>query len=356
MYPPLWPESNVTLGYRGTLNPWARRISFFLSAICVCGKLGRRGRKIAVPGRMSEKIKTLCYLLWFAHPVLQTIIAVCMFRRGQHRVFKFFFAYVVAQIASFCLVYYSYSYQRHAIFYVSWISTAISVVLGFKVIHESFLDVFRPFHTLRDLGTVLFKWAGLVMLLVAGVVSISSNSPDVQPWVQAIMTGQRCVRVIQVGMVLFLVAFARYLGVSRRQHSFGIALGFGSFAVVELALIASWVGDHVGGVAMNLINMGAYNVTLLIWLGYTLAKSPAREASAALLRPQRWEQSLSDIQHPSSADSLIPMFEGMVDRALSKQPALVTQATPTASAGSGPVISIGGMGLSDLVERIASKR
>jgi len=25
------------------------------------------------------------------------------------------------------------------------------------VIYEAFLDVFRPFHTLRDLGTVLFS-------------------------------------------------------------------------------------------------------------------------------------------------------------------------------------------------------
>jgi hypothetical protein len=37
-----------------------------------------------------------------------------------------------------------------------------------------------------------------------------------------------------------------------------------------------------------------------------------------MLRPQRWEQSLNDIQHPVAADSLIPMFEGMVDRALSR--------------------------------------
>ena len=115
-------------------------------------------------------------------------------------------------------------------FYLSWVSTAISVALGFKVIHEAFLDAFRPFHTLRDLGTVLFKWAGLVMLLVAGVVSVSTNSSDTVPWVQAILTAQRCVRIIQVGMVLFLLFFARYLGVSRRQHSFGIALGFGCFA------------------------------------------------------------------------------------------------------------------------------
>src|SRR5580704_11533577 len=281
---------------------------------------------------MSEKITILYYALWLAQPVLQTVIAVAMLRRGQHREFKYFFAYVVMQIVTFALVFPSYRYFPSGVFYASWTSTAISVALGFKVIHEAFLDVFRPFHTLRDLGTVLFKWAGLVMLLVAGVVSVSTNSSDTAPWVQAITTAQRCVRIIQVGMVLFLLFFARYLGVSRRQHSFGIALGFGSFAMVELLLIASWVGYHLGEVSMSLINMAAYNGSLFIWLAYTFAKSPARDAASTLLRPQRWEQSLSDIQHPLQADSLIPMFEGMVDRALSR-----TQSAPLVASESAPV-------------------
>jgi len=281
---------------------------------------------------MSEKIRILYYALWLAHPVLQAAITIAMFRRRQHREFKFFFAYIITQIMAFAVVFPTYRFYYPATFYVSWISTAISVALGFMVIHEAFLDVFRPFHTLRDLGTVLFKWAGLVMLLVAGVVSVSTSSSDTAAWVQAIMTAQRCVRIIQVGMVLFLLFFARYLGVSRRQHSFGIALGFGSFAVVELALIASWTGDHLSSVAMNLVNMSAYNAALLIWLGYTLAKSPARESVSSLLRSQRWEQSLSDIHHPVPADSLIPMFEGMVDRALSRTHSASTLAPESAAA------------------------
>jgi hypothetical protein len=282
-----------------------------------------------------------------------------MLRRGQHREFKYFFAYVVAQIVTFAVVFPTYLYYYPALFYVSWFSTAISVALGFKVIHEAFLDVFRPFHTLRDLGTVLFKWAGLVMLLVAGVVSVSTNSSDTVPWVQAITTAQRCVRIIQVGMVLFLLFFARYLGVSRRQHSFGIALGFGTFAFVELTLIASWAGDHLSNLAVNLINMGTYNAALFIWLGYTLAKSPARDAASTLLRPQRWEQSLSDIQHPLPADSLIPMFEGMVDRALSRtrvSPSVTPENGGAATAARATVVPMSALTISGLVERVGSKR
>ena len=127
---------------------------------------------------MSEKIRIFYYALWVTHPVLQTVIAIAMLRRGQHRQFKFFFAYILVQILTFAVVFPAYRFHLRSVFYLSWFSTAISVALGFKVIHEAFLDVFRPFHTLRDLGTVLFKWAGLVMLLVAGVVSVSMVHPQ----------------------------------------------------------------------------------------------------------------------------------------------------------------------------------
>src|SRR5450755_2947409 len=267
---------------------------------------------------MSEKFKILYYALWVAHPILQIGIATLMFSRGLHRKFKFFFGYILVQLVTFSVVFPAYWHSYSAAFYLYWVCDALSVAFGFAVIHEIFVDVFRAFHTLRDLGTVLFKWAGLVMLLVAGVVSVSTGSSDIEPWFQAIITTQRCVRIIQVGMVLFLLFFASYMGVSRRQRSFGIGLGFGSFAIVELVLVASWVGNHLANPWMSIVNMMAYNCSLLVWLGYCALKTAAREDSQMLLRPQRWEQSLSDAHHPVPADSLIPMFEGMVDRALSR--------------------------------------
>ena len=280
---------------------------------------------------LFRSLKYLYYALWIAHPVLQTGIGIFMYRRGILRQFKFFFAYILTQIVTFAMVFPAYYWQSYsAAFYLSWGFNAISVAFGFLVIHEVFVDVFRAFHTLRDLGTVLFKWAGLVMLLVAAVVSVSTNSSQVAPWMQAIVTSQRCVRMIQVGMILFLLFFAHYVGVSRRQYSFGIALGFGSFAVIELILICSWVGNHLTGPWMSIANMAAYDCSLGLWLAYVAVKRPARDGSISLIHTHRWEQSLSDIHHPLPADSLIPMFEGMVDRALSR-----TQPEPPVAAESG---------------------
>src|SRR5579862_3363391 len=268
---------------------------------------------------MSENLKLFYYVLWIAHPVIEIAICILMIRGRLLRPFKFFFGYIVTQLLTFAVVFPAYVWRSYgAAFDLYWVCNAISVTFGFLVIHEVFVDVFRLFHTLRDLGTVLFKWAGLVMLLVAGVVSVSTNSSEMSPWMQAIVTSQRCVRIIQVGMVLFLLFFAHYVGVSRKQLSFGIALGFGSFAMMELIVVCIFVGNHLSGPAISLLNMSAYNSSLLLWLGYVYVKRPARDASYTLLQPQRWEQSLSDIHHPVPAESLIPMFEGMVDRALSR--------------------------------------
>jgi hypothetical protein len=287
---------------------------------------------------MTERLKLFYFAFWIMHPILEMGIAGFLLRRGLLKKFKFFFAYIITQIATFAGLFPAYYWfgSYSAAFYLSWTFDAISVALGFLVIHEVFVDVFRLFHTLRDLGTVLFKWAGLVMLLVAGVVSVSTNSaPQMAPWMQAIVTSQRCVRIIQVGMVLFLLFFAHYVGVSRRQHSFGIALGFGSFAVIEVIVVSSWVGNHVSGPMISLMNMTAYNISLFLWLGYVAVKRPARDGALSLLQPQRWEQSLTDIHHPLPADSLIPMFEGMVDRALSRtQQQPVTPPAPAEAAPS----------------------
>jgi hypothetical protein len=288
---------------------------------------------------LSEKTKVLYYMLWLMHPVIEMGIAGLMLRRGLLRNFKFFFGYILTQLLTFAVVFPAFVWRGYeALFSLYWCCNAITVTFGFLVIHEVFVDVFRMFHTLRDLGSVLFKWAGLVMLLVAAVVSVSTNSSEMSPWMQAIVTSQRCVRMIQVGMVLFLLFFAHYVGVSRRQHSFGIALGFGSFAMIELILISSWVGSHLDGPWMSMANMAAYNCSLGLWLGYVAVKRPARDSSRSLLQPQRWEQSLSDIHHPLPADSLIPMFEGMVDRALSR-----TQ-SPTAPLAEGAAAGADGAG------------
>jgi hypothetical protein len=59
-------------------------------------------------------------------------------------------------------------------------------------------------------------------------------------------------------------------------------------------------------------------MAVCIWIGFSLLRKEAREAAVNHLQTQRWEQGLADLQTPVPSDSLIPMFEGMVERAFSR--------------------------------------
>ncbi|HUM05606.1 MAG TPA: hypothetical protein VLT90_09100 [Terriglobales bacterium] len=257
-------------------------------------------------------------------------MALVLWRRGLRKKFPVFFTYILAQIAIFAVTFPLRSTESYEwFFYVYWAGAGVSALLGFRVIHEVFLDVFRPYDTLKDLGTVLFKWAGVVMLLVSVVVAFSSSNSGEQwgPWerflIQAVTSLQRSVRLVQCGLILFLLLFSRFLGVSKRQQSFGIALGFGLFAGVELMLIVLNAGSYLDIGRIALVNSAMYDIAILVWFAYVLSRGAARDVAPNHLQTQRWEQSLADLhnsenQGPLPADALIPMFEGMVERAFSR--------------------------------------
>jgi hypothetical protein len=257
-------------------------------------------------------------VLWISHPVLELLLAAALLWRQLHRKFPVFFSFVVFQLVHFAILFPIHQYGSYNLYFYSyWIASTIGLIFSFLVIHEIFVDVFRPYHTLRDLGTILFKWAALVMMIVALVVAVSSPTGQ-SPILVALLTMQRCVRVIQCGMVLFLIIFSNYLAVSWKQPSFGIALGLGVLAGTQLAGNALYTGGDISGPAFVLANMSLYCLTILVWLVYAATKAALPQNTATALVSQRWEESLNDLQYAAPADSLIPMYERMVDRALSR--------------------------------------
>jgi hypothetical protein len=254
--------------------------------------------------------------LWVLQPVLLGALATMMLRRKLHREFPVFFGFAVIQIVAFAIEFPVYEMAAYRIYFCTfWAITALNLVVEFKIIHEVFVDVFRPYHALKDLGTALFKWAALVMVLVSGVF-ISTNPGWGDPVGRDILVLQRCVQVIQCGMVLFLLAFCKPLGVSWQRQSFGIAVGFGVSAGSELISYALYFGGHLSNAVLNVTTMTFYDAGVLVWLFYSTLKR--REVAATLLVPQRWDNALMDLHPHNEPESLIPMFEHMVDRAFSK--------------------------------------
>src|SRR5208283_6144746 len=168
------------------------------------------------------------------------------YRRGLQRDYPYFFYYTILSVVNEPVLYVALRGSYTLYYYGYWVSIALTALISFAVLNEIFQNAFRPYEALRDLSVILFRWSALVILLVAVMYAINSgNSADSGPITNTILLAERGVRLMQCGLVFFLLLFSEYLGISRRNPLFGIALGFGLFASVNM-LVA--VGLSHGGV------------------------------------------------------------------------------------------------------------
>ncbi len=259
------------------------------------------------------------YLFWFASPALQAIIVFIMVRRNMRRDYPMFFNYTVFQVVSHVVMFILWSRSYQLYYYGYWTNSALGIFLGFAVIREVFLESFRPYEGLRELGEMLFSWSLLVLVLIALISAFSSSSPDDGRVFIALITGERSIRILQCGLVLFMFVFSRYLGVSPKHQLFGIALGFGTFAAVEMMSLLLRVQYSLISAAMTRMAIsGSYFIAVCVWLGYTLAPVPARRFEV-LPQSDRWNHALAGALKIPEPDGFLTSIDQTVERLLDKQ-------------------------------------
>ncbi len=259
------------------------------------------------------------YVVWVLPVVGQVCLAGLMWRRKIQRRFPLFFTYTLFQVAAFPVKFYTYHSSPLQYFYAYWTCGAIAVFLGFAVIYEVFREVFRPFDGLRDLGSVLFRWASLVLVLAAILMAATSPAMAHDRIMDTILILERSVRVMQCGLVMLMLLCSSQLGLSWRHHVFGIALGFGLFAAVELVVVTllGIYGQSVGS-ALSLAKSLTYNVAVFLWIGYLASPEPERVSAAQLVRTDGWDFALSGVTHARPHAPSLPLIEDAVDRVLQK--------------------------------------
>jgi len=264
------------------------------------------------------------YVLWFAAPLLQAGVLVCMFRRGLHRDYPFFFNYTVLQVISVpILALINPHFHYKAYYYAYFVILGLSILLSFAVLQEIFKDAFRPYEALRDLGVILFRWSALVVLLVGVMWAISAaHKPDYDRVQDVMLLADRGLRLMQCGLVFFLLLFSEYLGIPHRSLLFGISLGFGFFAAVNMLVVTG--ASHRGPLlhaTLSQINSAAYLIAVMIWFCYTLAAAPSRSrvAEPIMLRSNDWNSALQDARIPVPEDSLLDDMDRTVERLLYPQ-------------------------------------
>ncbi len=261
------------------------------------------------------------YIIWLAGPVLQFGVLVTMFRRGLYKDYPYFFNYTILQVVSEPILYGLHRYSDTLYFYTYYVNIALSVLISFAVLQEIFQDAFRPYEALRDLSVILFRWSALVVLLVGVMWAITaSRRTDNGAVIDAILLGERAVRLMQCGLVFFLLLFSEYLGISRRSLLFGISLGFGFFAAINM-LVVTGMAQHGGILSKTVlrhINSAAYFIAVAIWLGYTMVAVSSENVAAeeAMARSKDLDNALQEARIQPPADGLLDGMERTVERLL----------------------------------------
>jgi hypothetical protein len=247
---------------------------------------------------MTSFFSLLIYL-WIAPHVLQVAILGVMVYRKQYRQFPVFFSYTGFEILQFLvlLVVNHLRLMSHEHYHVVFsLGSAGSTMLRFGIIYEILARVFHNYPSLNRFGKILFFWAALFLLAIAVGLSRGTSGGGTEHLRVVVSVLDRTFSIVQCGLLLAMFLFSRYFALSWRNTEFGIALGFGIFASVELAssAVRSQVG-LAGNHFLDYFTLATYHLCVLIWLCYMLAPEPPARYDARGLPEhdlETWNQEL----------------------------------------------------------------
>jgi len=214
----------------------------------------------------------------FSNPVticLEIAVAYVLFRRRLYHELPWFTAYIV-YVTAFTATVYGITFTRSipAMFYSYWTGTMINQFFAFMVIIEVFRNSVRGHDSVRKIGIMMLVGIAVITLVVVLVMAPYGSEFDKSAYLLRVMQIlQRSIRVIQIGLLVGIFLFLSYLGMSWRHHNFGIALGYGLYATVNLIsiVVQGYLHPlHAGHIVdiIAFIDGFAYKLTLVLWLTY----------------------------------------------------------------------------------------
>jgi hypothetical protein len=210
------------------------------------------------------------YAVWLLSPTLQAGVLLAMYRRGLLRRYPAFLAYTILDVASACiLAALAYRPPYTAYFYAYYAQLVLSIVISFAVSWEIIKFALR-----RSKPTGL-RWFGIIgtfVLLIGALGVFLRPEPLTRDAILGLMAlGDHSLRWLQVVLFVALIFFGKAVRLSWKSITFGLAVGFGVFAIVNLA-IASELSHHgpLTSATVSTMNSVAYLVAVTIWLLYVI--------------------------------------------------------------------------------------
>ena len=277
-------------------------------------------------------------VLEFAEPILIWLALIFFLKSGRSKRFPAMTTYLGVRAASagileiilnldrFTRI--SETLQYSVYFYTYWTFYTVSAVAIFFVIREVFCHVTEPVPGIRRFGLLAFNWVALI----SGFISVSSVLPLKGVGAGLMSIGfqvMRCVSILELCLLAFLALFIHSLGRSYRSTAFGIALGFGLQAGMELILSLFATPSTGLNVSVNLALQSVITIVLGSWIAYFVLPEPQTEREAITLPVSspliRWNEIATALGHSTphvavgqSGATFLQDVEQVVDKVLTK--------------------------------------
>ena len=199
---------------------------------------------------------------------LLVTLAWVMHKRGQRKVFPCFFVYLLVVLFKSEALQLIKPFSAAGYFYGYWIAEAITILLSFTMIYEIYSHILTS-GTL-PIGKAAFFRINVGLLFLASMVAALTVHTG-NPVLRTIFVLGSTLRTMQVGLFIFVVSLSVFFGFYWTGQAFGIALGYGLYALTQLANTVTryWVGS-LGDKVYAFVTVVAYLCAVLIWLAYAL--------------------------------------------------------------------------------------
>lgn len=226
---------------------------------------------------MFEPHSFLWHYLWVGPNVLLLCVAALFYRRGLHHRLPVFLTFAVVE-GVLVLATYAIDLMPSVFSTMFWweadsAQLLVEVVLKFALLGEIFSSVFKHYAAISRLGRAMIRGVGGALVLAAGVVAGFAHPGSAFWIVSANHLLSLADFMVECGLLVFIFLFTAYFRLAWPRLVFGIALGRGIAASMQLATWAFLANVKLFEHARHLldfVNMGAYHVCVLIWLYYVL--------------------------------------------------------------------------------------
>src|SRR5260370_5528866 len=235
---------------------------------------------------MKVSLFSLLSQVQYLEPILCGMLVYFLLRAKAVRQFAYLFALLcVRLVCSFiCLPLLTFGghgiIERHLAyqiyFYVYWTSYALEAILSLLVIYSIFKLAMAPLKGLQTLGMLVFRWVAAISIAVAIGVAVTPHLTGIKFMVAMITQLQQTSSILTLCLLLFVCFAIRPMGLSFRSRIFGVSLGLGFLATINL-INSAWIAHNPSMYSLfSLVNGLAVGLTLLTWSAYFAFPEPKR--------------------------------------------------------------------------------